>query len=58
MENQKGRQTRKRETVAFRVPEDRKHMMRAAAARRDEFLSDWLRRAADAQLRREIRELD
>lgn len=57
MENQKREQTRKPETVAFRVPEDRKHMMRAAAARRDEFLSDWLRRAAEEQLRREIREM-
>jgi len=44
------RQTAHTETVAFRVPEARKHLYRAAAARRRVFLSDWLRGAAESAL--------
>lgn len=40
--------------VSFRVPEHRKHLMRAAAAERDLFLSEWLRRATDRELQRQM----
>lgn len=40
-------------TIAFRTSEHIKHLVRAAAARRDEFPSEWLRRAVRDQLERE-----
>lgn len=42
-------------TVAFRTTPDRKHLYRAAAAQRDELLSEWLRRAAERLLEEELR---
>lgn len=47
--------TKQAETVvSFRVPEHRKHLMKAAASERDLFLSEWLRRATDRELRRQM----
>lgn len=45
---------RPEEVVSFRVPADRKHLIKAAASRRDEFVSEWLRRAAERQLSEEL----
>lgn len=41
-------------TVAFRVPPDRKHLIRAAAASKREKPSDWLRRVTEAALAHEF----
>lgn len=55
-----GSSTRKRpgkddkSVVSFRVPEHRKHLMKAAASERELYLSEWLRRAADRELRRQM----
>lgn len=43
-------------TIAFRTSEQVKHLVRAAAARRDEFPSEWLRRAVRAALQDELEE--
>lgn len=48
------REARKTTPVAFRVPEDGKHLLRAAAAREGVALSDWLRSAAAARLSRDL----
>lgn len=40
--------------VSFRVAEHRKHLMKAAASERNLYLSEWLRRAADRELRRQM----
>ncbi len=50
---QKAMQTVETRTVAFRVPVDRKHEVYAAAARRNELPSDWLRRAVEQALEEE-----
>ena len=44
----------RQETVAFRVSEDRKHLIRAAAARHEMLPSDWLRVATEEALQREF----
>ena len=46
-------QTADTETVAFRIRRDRKYEVAAAAARRDESPSDWLRRAVELALEEE-----
>jgi hypothetical protein len=46
----KGRNT----IISFRVAEHEHHLFRAAAARRGEFVSVWLRRAAQEALRRDL----
>lgn len=40
--------------VSFRVREYERHLLQAAAARRDVFLSDWLREATLDALRQEL----
>lgn len=40
--------------VSFRVREFEAHMLRAAAARRNVFLSDWVRDAAMVAVRQEL----
>ena len=51
----KNGQTHERaQTVAFRVRADEKLLFQAAATRRGEILSDWLRQAARQALRRDL----
>ncbi len=44
----------RRVVVTFRVAEHEHHLYRAAAARRREGVSEWLRRAAEEALRRDL----
>ncbi len=46
-------ENRFRTTLAFRVPADRRYRVLAAAVRRRELPSDWLRRVTDQALVRE-----
>ena len=51
-------QTERTETVAFRVSLMEKFLLQAAAARRGNVMSDWLRTATNDAVKREIEELD
>lgn len=50
-------QTERSETIAFRVSESEKHLLKAAAACRGDVMSDWLRSVAKDAVRRELGEL-
>lgn len=44
-------------TIAFRTSEERKHLVEAAASRRECLPSDWLRELLDRGLKREFGDL-